>query len=107
MDPPHTSTGRFILIASIPIAPEKLDAAKAYAAKVRDVAVTKAEPGVLSYRISFDPVEKNSLFFFEEYESKEAFTSHLARPELHAFAAALEEEGLAIGTWTVNFYEEF
>jgi len=70
---PDPIKGHIILVAHITAAPGKGDEVQALVSKLRDSAVSDAEPGVLVYRVSR---YNDEFVHFEEYESAKALETH-------------------------------
>ena len=65
------------------------DAVEAAVSQV--VAPARAEPGSLLYQCHRDPEDPNVFFFYEQYESPEAYQAHLDSPHMqeHGFGTAI------------------
>jgi quinol monooxygenase YgiN len=76
-----------VVAGTATIKPEIWDEAVQQAQRMS--AATEAENGCISYRIYINPIERNTFFIFEEWETEEALIRHFQTPHLQAFSAYL------------------
>ena len=53
-------------------------------------AASEAEAGCHSYRFYVDPIDRNTFFVFEQWDSTEALMQHFQSPHFRAFGAYLQ-----------------
>jgi quinol monooxygenase YgiN len=85
---PEQQSAALVISGTITVDPAHVDRALEAA---RDVtAVSRAEPGCLSYGFWADPESPGRLRVFEEWASAAALQDHLASPHLAEFREALD-----------------
>lgn len=78
---------RRIVIARVPLRDGKAD--EAIAAFTEGVAGTRDEEGVNIYRLHRDQADPNVLWFYEEYETEDAYHDHMNGPVLEGLRSKL------------------
>jgi quinol monooxygenase YgiN len=78
-----------VVQATFPIDPAHRDEALELIREL--VASSRAEDGVLEYRVATDIDDENRFRFFERYEDEAAFEAHGETDHVERFAAALPE----------------
>lgn len=76
---------KVIILAELFVDLGFLDEVKAAARK--SVALALEEPGVEIFKLTYDPMRPNCLYFFEVYNSKAAHESHLQTSHAQEFFA--------------------
>lgn len=85
------------IVANIIAKPGKENLVKAELAKL--VETTRAEPGCVQYDLHQDTTDPAHFLFFENWESRELWQTHMNAPHLAAYMAATDG---AVESFTLN-----
>lgn len=85
------------IVANIKAHPDKIDLVKAELVKLIDI--TRAEDGCLNYDLHQDNENPAHFMFYENWESRELWQTHMNAPHLAAYLAATDG---AVAEFTLN-----
>lgn len=88
---------KLTIVANIKAHPDKIDLVKAELLKLIDI--TRAEAGCLNYDLHQDNENPAHFMFYENWESRELWQTHMNAPHLAAYMAATEG---AVADFTLN-----
>lgn len=88
---------KLTIIANIKANPDKVELVQAELKKL--IPVTRAEQGCLQYDLHQDNENPEHFLFYENWESRELWQTHMNAPHLAAFMAATEG---AIAEFSLN-----
>jgi quinol monooxygenase YgiN len=88
---------QLIVVANIHANPGQIDLVKAELEKL--VPITRAEKGCFHYHLHRDNANPAHFFFYENWESRELWQTHINAPHLAAFMKATDG---AIAQFTLN-----
>ena len=88
---------RLTIVANIKANPDKIDLVKAELLKLIDI--TRAEAGCINYDLHQDNEDPAHFLFYENWESRELWQTHMGAPHLAAYMAATEG---AVAEFTLN-----
>ncbi len=88
---------KLTIVANIITKADKIDLVKAELEKLIDI--TRAEEGCINYDLHQDNENPAHFLFYENWESRELWQSHMANEHLAAYLAATEG---AVESFTVN-----
>jgi quinol monooxygenase YgiN len=88
---------KLTIVANIKVAPDKLDLVKAELEKL--IPITRAENGCLQYDLHQDNENPEHFLFYENWESRELWQTHMSAPHLAAYMEATEG---AVAEFTIN-----
>ncbi|WP_422376946.1 putative quinol monooxygenase [Roseibium sp.] len=88
---------KLTIVANIKAHPDKIDLVKAELHKLIDI--TRAEPGCLNYDLHQDNENPAHFMFYENWESRELWQTHMNAPHLAAYMTATEG---AVADFTLN-----
>lgn len=79
---------KLTIVANIHANPDQIDLVKAELEKL--VSITRAEKGCLQYDLHRDKSNPAHFMFFENWESRELWQTHMGAPHLAAYMKATE-----------------
>lgn len=88
---------KLTIIANVHANPDRIDLIKAELEKL--VPITRAEPGCIQYDLQRDNDNPAHFMFYESWESRELWQTHMNAPHLAAFMDATEG---AVAEFTLN-----
>ena len=88
---------KLTIVANIKVAPGKLDLVKAELEKL--IPITRAENGCLQYDLHQDNENPEHFLFYENWESRELWQTHMSAPHLAAYMETTEG---AVAEFTIN-----
>ena len=88
---------KLTIIANITAKSDQIDLVKAELGKL--IALTRAEEGCLQYDLHQDNENPAHFMFYETWESRELWQTHMSAQHLHDYLAAT---GSAVEVFTVN-----
>lgn len=88
---------KLTIVANIHAKPEKIDLVKAELEKL--IPTTRAENGCIQYDLHQDNENPAHFMFYENWESRDLWQTHMNAPHLAAYLSATEG---AVDTFTVN-----
>ncbi len=88
---------KLTIVANIKANPDQIDLVKAELEKLIDI--TRAEDGCINYDLHQDNENPAHFMFYENWESRELWQTHMSAPHLAAYMAATEG---AIAEFTLN-----
>ncbi|MFT6657837.1 putative quinol monooxygenase [Maritalea sp.] len=88
---------KLTIVANIHANPEKTDLVKSELEKL--VAITRAESGCINYDLHQDNSNPAHFMFFENWETRELWQTHMNAPHLAAYTKATEG---AVAEFTLN-----
>lgn len=88
---------KLTIVANIIAKPEKADLVKAELLKLIDT--TRSEPGCIQYDLHQDNEKDNHFLFFENWESRELWQTHMNAQHLADYMAATDG---AVDEFTLN-----
>ena len=89
--------GKLTIVANIYAKTDKIDLVKRELEKLVDI--TRAEKGCLQYDLHQNNDNPAHFLFFENWESRELWQTHMSAPHLAAYMAATEG---AVADFTLN-----
>lgn len=92
-----------IVAASIKLKPGKKNAFIQGAQSV--IAATRKEQGNIRYDLYASTEDENRLFYFEQWESRDALAAHQKAPHMVAWVKFREENGITDGPADVKVYD--
>lgn len=88
---------KLTIVANIKANPDKIDLVKAELLKLIDI--TRAEEGCINYDLHQDNENPAHFLFYENWESRELWQTHMGAPHLAAYMAATDG---AVEEFTLN-----
>ncbi|WP_170558285.1 putative quinol monooxygenase [Ruegeria atlantica] len=88
---------KLTIVANIKANPDQIDLVKAELEKLIDI--TRAEDGCINYDLHQDNENPAHFMFYENWESRELWQTHMSAPHLAAYMAATEG---AVAEFTLN-----
>jgi quinol monooxygenase YgiN len=88
---------KLIIVANIKAKSDKIDFVKAELEKL--IPITRAEEGCINYDLHQDNENPAHFLFYENWESRELWQTHMANDHLAAYMAATEG---AVESFTLN-----
>ena len=88
---------KLTIVANIKANPDKIDLVKAELIKLIDI--TRAEEGCINYDLHQDNDNPAHFVFYENWESRELWQTHMNAPHLAAYMEATEG---AVAEFTLN-----
>jgi quinol monooxygenase YgiN len=88
---------KLTIVANIKANPDQIDLVKAELEKLIDI--TRAEDGCINYDLHQDNDNSAHFMFYENWESRELWQTHMNAPHLAAYMAATEG---AVAEFTLN-----
>lgn len=88
---------RLTIVANITVAADKVDLVKAELLKL--VLITRAEAGCINYDLHQDNENPAHFVFYENWESRELWQTHMNAPHLAAYVQATQG---AVDLFTLN-----
>ena len=79
---------KLTIVAHIHALPEKAELVKAELEKL--IPITRAEPGCIQYDLHQDNDNPAHFLFYENWESRELWQTHMQAPHLEAYMSAVE-----------------
>lgn len=79
---------KLTIVANIHINPDHIEAVKAELLKL--IPITRAEEGCINYDLHQDNENPAHFVFYENWESRELWQTHMAAPHLTGYMAATE-----------------
>ncbi|WP_170405689.1 putative quinol monooxygenase [Ruegeria arenilitoris] len=88
---------KLTIVANIKANPDKIDLVKAELTKLIDI--TRSERGCINYDLHQDNDNPAHFVFYENWESRELWQTHMGAPHLAAYMAATDG---AVAEFTLN-----
>ena len=88
---------KLTIVANIKANPDKVDLVRQELLRLIDI--TRAEPGCINYDLHQDNENPAHFMFYENWESRELWQTHMNAPHLAAYMAATEG---AVESFTLN-----
>ena len=88
---------KLTIVANIKANPDKIDLVKAELIKLIDI--TRSEKGCINYDLHQDNDNPEHFLFYENWESRELWQTHMGGPHLAAYMAATDG---AVAEFTLN-----
>ena len=88
---------KLTIVANIKANPDKVDLVRQEL--LRLIEITRAEPGCINYDLHQDNENPAHFMFYENWESRELWQTHMNAPHLAAYMAATEG---AVESFTLN-----
>ena len=88
---------KLTIVANIKANPDKIDLVKTELLKL--IAITRAEEGCINYDLHQDNENPAHFLFYENWESRELWQTHMGAPHLAAYMAATDG---AVEEFTLN-----
>lgn len=88
---------KLTIVANIKANPDKIDLVKSELLKLIDI--TRAEEGCINYDLHQDNENPAHFLFYENWESRELWQTHMGAPHLAAYMAATDG---AVEEFTLN-----
>ena len=88
---------KLTIVANIKANPDKVDLVRQELLRLIDI--TRAEPGCINYDLHQDNESPAHFMFYENWESRELWQTHMNAPHLAAYMAATEG---AVESFTLN-----
>ena len=88
---------KLTIVANIKANPDKIDLVKSELLKLIDI--TRAEEGCINYDLHQDNENPAHFLFYENWESREVWQTHMGAPHLAAYMAATDG---AVEEFTLN-----
>lgn len=88
---------KLTIVASIKAKPDRVDFVKAELLKLIDI--TRSEEGCITYDLHQDNTDPTHFLFYENWESRPLWLSHMGAPHLGAY---LEATDGAVAEFTLN-----
>ena len=88
---------KLTIVANIKATPDKVDLVRQEL--LRLIEITRAEPGCINYDLHQDSENPAHFMFYENWESRELWQTHMNAPHLAAYMAATEG---AVESFTLN-----
>ncbi|WP_136443883.1 putative quinol monooxygenase [Pacificoceanicola onchidii] len=88
---------KLTIVANIKANADKIDLVKAELEKL--IEITRAEEGCINYDLHQDNENPAHFMFYENWESRELWQTHMSAPHLAAYMAATEG---AVAEFTLN-----
>ncbi|WP_375229032.1 putative quinol monooxygenase [Roseobacter sp. S98] len=88
---------KLTIFANIKANPDKVDLVRQELLRLIDI--TRAEPGCINYDLHQDNENPAHFMFYENWESRELWQTHMNAPHLAAYMAATEG---AVESFTLN-----
>ena len=88
---------KLTIVATIKANPDKIDLVKAELTKLIDT--TRSERGCINYDLHQDNDDPAHFVFYENWESRELWQTHMGAPHLAAYMAATDG---AVAEFTLN-----
>lgn len=88
---------KLTIVANIKANPDKIDLVKAELLKLIDI--TRAEDGCITYDLHQDNEAPAHFMFYETWESRDLWQTHMGAPHLAAYMAATDG---AVAEFTLN-----
>lgn len=88
---------KLTIVANIIANPAKIDLVKAELMKL--ISITRAEEGCINYDLHQDNENPAHFMFYENWESRELWQTHMSAPHLAAYMKATDG---AVDTFTLN-----
>ncbi|NOD49974.1 MULTISPECIES: putative quinol monooxygenase [unclassified Ruegeria] len=88
---------KLTIVANIKANPDKIDLVKTELLKLIDI--TRAEEGCINYDLHQDNENPAHFLFYENWESRELWQTHMGAPHLAAYMAATDG---AVEEFTLN-----
>ncbi|MEM8973657.1 MAG: putative quinol monooxygenase [Pseudomonadota bacterium] len=79
---------KLTIVANIKANPDKIDLVKAELLKL--IAITRAEAGCINYDLHQDNDNPAHFLFYENWESRELWQTHMGAPHLSAYMEATD-----------------
>ena len=92
---------KLTIVANIKAHPDKIDLVKSELLKLIDI--TRAEEGCINYDLHQDNDNPAHFLFYENWESRELWQTHMGAPHLAAYMAATDGavEGFTLNEMTI------
>ncbi len=88
---------KLTIVANITVNPDKIDLVKNELEKL--IPITRGEKGCLQYDLHQDNENPGHFLFYENWESRELWQTHMSAPHLAAYMEATEG---AVAEFTLN-----
>lgn len=88
---------KLTIVANIKSNPDKIDLVKAELLKL--IPITRAEEGCINYDLQQDNENPAHFMFYENWESRELWQTHMSAPHLAAYMEATDG---AVAEFTLN-----